>query len=186
MKPFCLVIIVLLLAAFSFAQSSDDPDVARLDSLAKELDSLPDNATMIQALDSLSTTAPSDEGTILQLGQGNLSAGRIKEALAEFDKAVQLVPDDPQAQSLKGKSLMLLGRPTEALPSLTKAIELDPSLAEARFNRAAAYNIMSHPEAALQDLESAIASDPTLKTLARTSKYFQNLQSNPEFQKLVK
>jgi len=187
MKSCALLFIALAFAAPSFAQSSDDPDVQHLDSLGAQLDSLPDNGTLLHAMDSLTAEEPSsDESTILQLGKNDLSAGRIQEALKEFDKAVQLVPDDPRALALKGKALTKLGRHSEALPSLSRAIELDPNLTETRMDRAAAYSLMNNPEAALQDLQSAIAADTTLKSLARSSSAFRALYNSPAFQKLVR
>ncbi len=185
----CLILIVsLLFAGLCFAQS-DDPDVQRLDSLQAQIDSMsfPDTPALMHLVDSLSAAGePADAASILEIGQGDLSAGRIEEALAEFDKAVQLAPDDPKALGLKGKTLAMLGRPAEALPSLSKAIELSPRPAEAHLDRAGAYNLMNNPEAALQDLQSALAADSTLKYLARTSPYFRSLQGNPKFQKLVR
>jgi tetratricopeptide (TPR) repeat protein len=188
MKPLCLLLVLAAMTAASFAQSSDDPDIQRLDSLGAQLDSSNqlDSPAMMHLVDSLSAEQPEDFGKMMQIGQGDLNAGRIQEALTEFDKAVQLVPDDPRALSLKGKTLTMLGRNAEALPSLDKAIELNPNLAEAHLDRAAARNLMNNPEAALSDLQAALEADTTLKHLARTSTFFQSLHDNPVFQKLVK
>ncbi|HEY3295150.1 MAG TPA: tetratricopeptide repeat protein [bacterium] len=188
MKVFVIAMAVLLLAGLSFAQSSDDPDVQHLDSLSSGLDSLtlPDNPVLLHLVDSLSAAEPQDYGSVMQVGRSDLNAGRIEEALAEFDKAVQMMPQEAKGWSEKGKSLTMLNRPQEALPALNRAIELDPRLAEARFTRAGAHSLMNRPEAALQDLESALAADPTLKDLARTSTFFRSLYDNPEFKRLVK
>jgi len=186
------IITLLILAAFSLttalAQTSDDTLGIPIDSGGIQIDSLtlPDTPAMMELMDSALTADTLDASRMLELGQGDLSAGRIQEALSAFDQAVQLVPDDPRAQSLKGKALTMLGRNAEALPSLDKAIELDPHFAEARFNRAGAYTLMDKPEAALSDLETAFSEDTTLKSLARNSSVFQSLRANPQFQKLVK
>jgi Flp pilus assembly protein TadD len=190
MKTAIVIVLAVIAIGTALAQPSDDPDVQRLDSLKTQLDSMatPDTPALLRAVDSLSASGetPKDFPQILQLGKVDLSEGRVAEALAEFDKAVQLVPEDARALSLKGKTLTMLGRGSEALPSLNKAIELEPGLADAHYNRAGAYNIMSHPELALADLQAAIDADTTLKSLARNSTWFQSLHDNPTFLKLVK
>jgi Flp pilus assembly protein TadD len=190
MKSWLGLIAVMMLATASLAQSSDDRDLQHLDSLKAQMDtmSMPDDPTLMQLIDSLSGSgdAPEDFGQLLRIGQSDLNAGRIQQALAEFDRAVLMVPDDPQALTLQGKSLTMLGRADEALPPLNKALALSPGNAEAHFNRAGAHNLMSNPEAALADLQAALAADTTLKALAGSSPYFQSLRDNPKFQKLVR
>jgi len=194
MRLLLIAIAALLLSAPAFAQS-DDSLGTTADSLGLQVDSLtlPDTPAMEELVDSLMSADTADNispmenaAQMLQLGKGDLSAGRIQEALDAFEKAVELAPNDPRAQNLKGKTLAMMGRNADALPSLDKAIELDPHFAEARFNRAGAYNLMDKPEAALSDLQAAIAEDTTLKALARNSSLFQSLQSDPRFVKMVK
>jgi Flp pilus assembly protein TadD len=184
------LIALLMLTVASFAQRSEDLDLQHLDSLKAQLDTetMPDDPALMQVLDSLSGSgeAPADFGELMRSGQSDLSAGRIEQALAEFDRAVQMVPDDPRALTLQGQSLTLLGRTDEALPPLNKALSLNPGNAEARYHRAGAHNLMSNPEAALADLRAALIADSTLKYLAGSSPYFQSLRNNPQFQKLVK
>lgn len=52
--------------------------------------------------------------------------GRHKEALASYEKAVELGPEHAEAWAIRGGGLMELGRYEEALVSYEKAVELRP------------------------------------------------------------
>jgi hypothetical protein len=62
-----------------------------------------------------------DEGRRL----GNL--GRYEEALAAFDRAIELDPDEANTHTNRGRALRNMGRYEEALTAIDRAIELDPN-----------------------------------------------------------
>jgi type IV pilus assembly protein PilF len=67
------------------------------------------------------------------LGVEALRAGRAPEALKEFDAAIALDPDFPEAHRGRGLVLDLgFGRPEEAEKSYRRAVALRPSYPEAR------------------------------------------------------
>ncbi len=61
--------------------------------------------------------------------------GRPAEALASFDKAIAINPDDAYAWNFRGVALHELGRYTEAVASYDKAIAINPDYAEVKQNR---------------------------------------------------
>ena len=61
--------------------------------------------------------------------------GRHTEALASFDKAIAINPDDPYAWNFRGVALHELGRYTEAVASYNKAIAINPDYSEVKQNR---------------------------------------------------
>lgn len=60
----------------------------------------------------------------LELG----NRGRFAEALAAFDKALELEPSFALARNNQGWTLGSLGRFAEALVAVNQALELDPTL----------------------------------------------------------
>ncbi|UCG99477.1 MAG: tetratricopeptide repeat protein, partial [Burkholderiales bacterium] len=52
--------------------------------------------------------------------------GRLEEALASYDRALRLTPDDPDVHTNRGNVLKDLGRLEEALASYDRALRLTP------------------------------------------------------------
>ena len=69
--------------------------------------------------------------TINILGAALQGQGKLQEAVASYDKAIQIRPDYADAYSNRGAALQELGRLDEALESCDKAIQIRPDYAEA-------------------------------------------------------
>ncbi|MGK7907510.1 MAG: tetratricopeptide repeat protein, partial [Synechococcus sp.] len=54
--------------------------------------------------------------------------GRYEEALADYNRAIELNPDDAWAIGSRGQAYRAMERYDEALEDFTRALELDPSL----------------------------------------------------------
>jgi tetratricopeptide (TPR) repeat protein len=72
--------------------------------------------------------------TFIEKGWTRISAGEYAEADAALLKALELSPNDPQAESLLGWSLMLQDRLDDALLSFQKVLVREPQNALARVN----------------------------------------------------
>ncbi len=86
--------------------------------------------------------------------------GRQIEALASYDRALALRPDDPQLLSNRGVTLGELGRPEEALASYNRALALRPDHAPALSNRGNALRALRRFEEALASYDRALALRP--------------------------
>ena len=64
---------------------------------------------------------------------GNL--GRHAEALASFDKAIAINPDDAYTWNFRGVALHGLGRYAEAVGSYDRALAINPGYTEVKQNR---------------------------------------------------
>ena len=62
-------------------------------------------------------------------------AERLKQALAQYDVALRLNPDDAEANAHVGLIEYMAGRPTDALASVEKALVAAPNYPEALFFR---------------------------------------------------
>ena len=74
----------------------------------------------------------------VSMGAGNqlFDTGEFPSALAQFEAAVAVAPDDPQARNNLGQTLVRLKRQNEAVPHLEEAVRLDPRRWEYHFNLA--------------------------------------------------
>ena len=61
-----------------------------------------------------------------------MELGRPDEALASYDQALALRPDDANTFNNRGSALMALGHAEEALASYDRALAIKPDHAEAR------------------------------------------------------
>lgn len=85
---------------------------------------------------------------------------RPAEALANFDRALQLKPDYVEAHNHRGNVLLELGRPAEALASYDRALQLKPGLADAHNNRGNALLDLQRAQEALASFDRALQLKP--------------------------
>ncbi len=85
---------------------------------------------------------------------------RWEEAVAHFDAAIALAPEQAGPHLGRANALFDLGRPAAALAGYDAVIALEPALASAHNNRGNALNTLGRPVEALASLQAAIEIDP--------------------------
>jgi len=116
-----------------------------------------------QAMSCLDSALALDPGFVPALGcKGTLlgQMGRHEEALAVFERVVQLAPDSGAAHYSVGLHLQNLGRTDEALAAYDKAIEIAPDEGDAYVNRGRLRDESGDPKAALEDYARALEIEP--------------------------
>ncbi|MFJ8441881.1 tetratricopeptide repeat protein [Kitasatospora griseola] len=93
-------------------------------------------------------------------GIGHHGAARHDSALADFERAVALDPDQPQALHSRARALIVGKRYEEALADLDRAVELDPGFSAAFATRGDTRRLTARHQEALADLDRAIELDP--------------------------
>ncbi|MEE8443338.1 MAG: tetratricopeptide repeat protein, partial [Dehalococcoidia bacterium] len=86
--------------------------------------------------------------------------GLHERAMAEFDQAISLNPQDGDAYLNRGFAYYSLGDLDIAIRDFTQAIRLNPQDAQAYTNRGSAYYELERYERAIRDYEQAISIDP--------------------------
>ena len=99
-----------------------------------------------------------------QHGEALFEAGRIHEAIADYEHALALNPKSTQSHSLLGIALAALGETAQAIAHYRRAIELAPHLAPNYQNAAAALATTGDNASALSYYQAALRLDPELTT----------------------
>src|SRR5918999_1680126 len=86
--------------------------------------------------------------------------GRYDEALADFNRAIELDPDRAWAIASRGQTYQALRRFDEALADFARAIELDPDRDWAIADRGETYRLAGRFDEALADFARALELDP--------------------------
>jgi tetratricopeptide (TPR) repeat protein len=89
-----------------------------------------------------------------------LDRGRIEEALASYDEALAIQPDNAEALSNRGLGLRALGRLEDALASFDRALACRPANPDALSNRGVALHELGRFDKALQSYDEALALRP--------------------------
>ena len=87
-------------------------------------------------------------------------AGKVREALAEYDKVIKSHPKLAEAYFNRGNAYYDLGQNQQAIKDYNEAIRLNPKDAEAYFNRGNSYRRLKQVEPALKDYTAAIEAQP--------------------------
>ena len=67
-----------------------------------------------------------DSQTKARVAESLLNAGRVTEALAAIDEAIEMEPEQARLRYFRGSILFRTGRYAEAEPEFLRALELDP------------------------------------------------------------
>lgn len=122
---------------------------------ASPLSGMPVSATVSHHLRSKST-----QKTIHRIwcGRGKVLTrqGYYEAALASFDAALQIQPDDHQSWVFRGVALMHLRRYKAALASFNQALELASDDREVWIFRGAVLTYLNHPEEAIKSYQMAL------------------------------
>lgn len=110
---------------------------------------------------------------------------KYEEAIASFDKTIELNPDSYKAWNSKGYLLVQLERDEEALASFDKALEINSTYAPAYYNKALFYALQGQLKLTLENLQKAIDINPRYKQDALAEPDFAEIAKSQRFQKLV-
>jgi protein O-mannosyl-transferase len=96
----------------------------------------------------------------LKMAESLYEQQRLDEAVTEYQKYFQIIPNDPDALNAYGIILGRLGRYDEAVKYLTKALQMKPDFADAHANIGYALIIQGNIDEAAVHLSKALQLDP--------------------------
>ena len=83
--------------------------------------------------------------------------GMIPRAIADFDTALSIIPDEPRTLANRGAAYLELKQPRRAIVDLDAALRLKPEITWARHRRARAWAALDSVSRALADFDSVLA-----------------------------
>ncbi|MFF3129129.1 tetratricopeptide repeat protein [Streptomyces sp. NPDC057908] len=93
-------------------------------------------------------------------GRSHHGAGQFDRALADYDRALELDPDNAWTMANRSRAHHGLGQFGRALADLDRAMELDPDNAETVANRGGTHELMGQFDRACADYDRALELDP--------------------------
>ncbi len=110
-----------------------------------------------------------------------MQVGRGEAALASFQHAVQLQPDNPTAERAWADSLARSGRVADALPHYARAVELRPGDASGHAAFGFALVLSDREAAGVAQWEEALRLDPKFPGLAARLQKIRGRDAVPAF-----
>ena len=111
-----------------------------------------------------------ERGTVLAL------AGLYKQAITEFNKAVELDPEYAMVYNNRGNAYWNKGNFDRAIADYDKAIKLDPEYAEAYSNRGFVYYLKGELTKAISDLEKCLELSDDFRVVAKAQQLLDQLR----------
>lgn len=102
-------------------------------------------------------------GQRAQMAQSYLNAGRVSDALAAMEEAIEQDPENARIHHFAGQLNFRAGRYPEAEAAFKRALELDPYLSDAHNFLGAVYAVVGNPAEAERSYRRALA-DPAYPT----------------------
>jgi tetratricopeptide (TPR) repeat protein len=111
--------------------------------------------------------------------------GRYEEAIAAFDQALAIKPDDQDALNNKGNALGNLERYEEAIAAFDQALAIKPDYHNAFYNKACCYGLQKDVVKAVEFLQQAIGLNPKYREDAKTDSDFDGVRDDERFRAVV-
>ncbi|MGC9502108.1 tetratricopeptide repeat protein [Baaleninema sp.] len=121
----------------------------------------------------------------LRQGRELAAAGQHTEALAAFDKAIEIDGGHPLPFCERGAVYAQLQRFEEALSSYDRAIEVSPDFPNGWYGKARCFALVGYGEQAIENLKKAIELNSELKAQAQSNPDFASIRENEWFQTAV-
>ncbi len=99
--------------------------------------------------------------THLDHGRACLDKGKYDDAIADYDKAIALVPNFALAYTNRGSAYYRKGEYERAIADHSKAIAIDPNHANAYYNRGVAYEQKGDKDQAIADFRKVLEINPS-------------------------
>jgi len=111
--------------------------------------------------------------------------GTLSRAIAAYDKAIEIDPDNAAVYAYKGYALLRRGEVQEAVIFLERSVKLSPNYDSGYYNLALAYWEFGDREKAIQCVKKALELNPGYKELIANDVQFKKFRKVPEFRKLL-
>ncbi|GAI70330.1 unnamed protein product, partial [marine sediment metagenome] len=102
-----------------------------------------------------------------------------------FNRSLELRPDDPGTLHNRGIVYGKIERYDDALTDFNRSVEIKPDNAGPLYDLACLFSLWRKTDDALEYLEKAIKGDEKYREMAKTDKDFDNIREDRRFKKLT-
>jgi tetratricopeptide (TPR) repeat protein len=114
----------------------------------------------LRHLVSLASFASADANLHVRVGDGLMREQKYAQAIGEYRKALDLLPEYSDAHCRLGKALIGVGNNQEAIEHLRRAVESNPAYAEAHAHLGLAYKALRQEKEAYRAFNEALSLNP--------------------------
>ena len=107
----------------------------------------------IDLLDEILNADPADRLALLARGSVYLKMGNVENAIADFNRTIEIDSNHSKAYHLRGLAREMAGDDGEALEDFNKAIHIDPEYGAAFYSRATLLTKMGQEDLAAEDMQ---------------------------------
>jgi tetratricopeptide (TPR) repeat protein len=119
-----------------------------------------EDESLIKELNSPPYNSPEESGSQKHRDRQVYEPDRYVRALEEFDKSLEINPNDADIWSYKGSALYILGRYEEALDSFDKSLVINPKNENVWSFKGSTLYMLDRPEKALKAFDKALQKNP--------------------------
>jgi tetratricopeptide (TPR) repeat protein len=119
-------------------------------------------------------------------GADKAGRGNFKGALADYQKALAVDPNNAGALSLEGYLRLRMGDSQEAENLLRKGVQNEPKQPWNRYNLALALWANGKHDEAIDQIKEVLRLDPSFKQIIARDPQFGKFKSDPRFRELIK
>jgi len=118
-------------------------------------------------------------------GLKNFKQGNYREAIKDYNKAIELDPKNAMAYNNRDMAYIILTNPQQAIKDFERAIQMNPELVHIYLNIALCYSLQNNAAMACQWLEKAIEKGYKNWDILRATS-FNNIRNTSCYQEIVK
>jgi tetratricopeptide (TPR) repeat protein len=126
-----------------------------------------------------------DAAEHMRQGQLLAQAREYPESIAEFNQALELDPNNPNAYNQKGYAYLRSGNYQEAIDSLKRSLEIDPNFVWGHYNLALAYWAVNERDQAVKEVEEVLRVKPEFRKTIAHDGQFSKFNVSPEYVRLI-
>ena len=119
----------------------------------------PGSGIRVTGIEDDNGASPRNAGELVESGYRKMGEGRLEEALADFDRALELAPDFGRAHANRGVALIHLDRLDQAVSALADAMRRDPADFVVHQGYGLLHLAQGHPEDAIRSFSRALELD---------------------------
>ncbi|MFX1478503.1 MAG: tetratricopeptide repeat protein [Promethearchaeota archaeon] len=121
----------------------------------------------------------------LSLGTIMYNMKKFKDAIEQFDKALEIDPECIDAWVNKGAAYAMLEKYDKAIECYDKSLEIDMDLSIGWYNKACLESLRNNKENSIKYLKKAISLEKTCINDAITEEDFENIRDSNEFKEII-